>query len=309
MGGVTGGSPLLTIEPDVYVLQSSSWVVSGWTRLGRMATPRALAGSAKVGNSVYIVGGTMYDTTGVLRTTDLVERMDYTISNGSSNWVTLAPLPYPSMGSRCETVGRVIYCVLQPPQNASGKSGHAGQLLRYNLPSNTWTRLADLPQPVISAALTASHSTLYLVGGNLDGRQGTGVASAWAYSIATDTWSTLPSMTTPRSRHQLALLNGTLVAVGGVDINNNVPPYADVLSLMGGEWHQATLPGFHLLTNTAFVTLDASQSLAAGGLATFGGIGGSYFVSSLQVFDWAANATHSPPAMPVRMRDAMVVVL
>lgn len=80
--------------------------------------------------------------------------------------------------------------------------------------SKLWTRLADVPQIVYGSALAVVRGRILAIGGT--NRLGCETRDIYCYDMATNLWSAIGKMPTPRTQVQTAVLPGDeLVAVGG----------------------------------------------------------------------------------------------
>ncbi len=88
---------------------------------------------------------------------------------------------------------------------------------RYDPAADAWTTAASLPQRVNHAGLAAIEGRLIVIGGNV-GNTFTPTATVRAYDPETDAWSLLaPLLAGPRSALAVAVVDGKLHAIGGVD--------------------------------------------------------------------------------------------
>lgn len=87
------------------------------------------------------------------------------------------------------------------------------QVDRYDPATNTVTRMADIPEPLMG------HSALYLDGGYIvvigGNSSGATVDHVWRYSIADDTWTAQPHLLDARAYHACKLLSDTTIFVAG----------------------------------------------------------------------------------------------
>uniref|UniRef100_A0A0P4W6R1 Kelch-like protein diablo n=3 Tax=Scylla olivacea TaxID=85551 RepID=A0A0P4W6R1_SCYOL len=83
----------------------------------------------------------------------------------------------------------------------------------YNVLSNSWHHLNDLPEAMHGSGAAFLDGSLYLAGGKSQERYHSGL---WVYNEYKDTWSNRGSMGLGRAHFGLAALHGSLYAVGGV---------------------------------------------------------------------------------------------
>ena len=109
--------------------------------------------------------------------------------------------------------------------------------------TNTWTRIADLPEPITHSPVVVDGNTLYLVGGYVGDHPGPATTHVWKYNVSSDTWSAGPDLPAARGAGAAVRLSRELHYFGGDDRGQ---PFAGdkgthyVLSLDGGtSWTTA----------------------------------------------------------------------
>jgi N-acetylneuraminic acid mutarotase len=81
--------------------------------------------------------------------------------------------------------------------------------------SGTWTRIADMPEPLTHGGHANDGPIIYMAGGFLGDHPGGSVQSVWAYDTRTDTWSAMPSLPEARGGGALVRLGRRLHFFGG----------------------------------------------------------------------------------------------
>jgi N-acetylneuraminic acid mutarotase len=180
--------------------QSSQTAVTGTWRLTRRLVPaRAGIAAAVSDKSIVVVGGWIFG--GMLKRVDA-----YNVE--TRTWTELRSLPQPRFGHGATTINGKIYVAGGSTRLENGNSVPHNSLFVYNPGANTWTRKADMPQPVYRSLQAAVLGRLYVYAGE----EGT----FFAYSPRTDKWVTLRP---PPSRHNLgvmAAVDGKLYLTGGL---------------------------------------------------------------------------------------------
>jgi uncharacterized repeat protein (TIGR02059 family) len=128
----------------------------------------------------------------------------------------LAPMLTPRAGVGCVAVNNKIYVV----GGASGPSyslTFRNTLEVYDITTNTWSRLKDMPTARMYLKAVAIGNLIYAIGGRNYNRS-TNVVEV--YNIQTDTWSTKSSMKWERESLGLELFNGKIYAIAGYDENS-----------------------------------------------------------------------------------------
>jgi len=183
------------------------WVAAA----GTIPAPTYMGSSAGYFNGtnhyLYSFGG---NTVSTLNT----ETSIYNIE--TETWTAGAPMPAASLVGCATTAGDYIY-VLRGSDGAS----YTNTLYRYDIVNNTWSTLAPIPAatPIAWTRIATVGGNLYCVGGN-DGTDP--VNSVYRYNIAANTWTTATAMTVAHFGGSLAVVNGKLVYVMGIDAADDI---------------------------------------------------------------------------------------
>lgn len=185
----TGSSPLLSTE-----------VPGIWRMTPALVPGRADMAAAVIEKSIVVVGG----STSVQDEWQPLTRVDaYNVE--TKTWTQLKSLPEPRIRHGATTINGRIYVagglglpvILGDPQPKKS-------LFVYDPETNTWTRKADMPQPVYLSRQANLLGRLYVYAAGTD----LSAERFFAYSPATDRWVSLP---VPPSRH----MDGVMAALGG----------------------------------------------------------------------------------------------
>lgn len=150
--------------------------------------------------------------------------------------------------------------------------------------SNTWSRLADMPDKRHHLLLAAHAGHVYVFGG-LDERLWLPQDNLWRYSIEDDAWEELEPMPTDLASGSAVVLNGKIILIAGIGASKQVFEF-DPTSL---EW-----------TNRAPL-IEAREHIAAAVL------GGQIYVSGGR---WSDNELASVERLdPIRDEWQMVAPL
>ena len=191
-------------DVSIYDISSNTW--SAGTSSPNI---RAEGAGTSFGGLVYCMGGRVNGVT-----SSLVE----VYSPTSDSWTTLAPMEVARAGFQVAPMGGKLYAVGGRPVAdgpCSGPPITPGQAEVYDIPSNTWSFIADPPVPVTDAALVSKGGLLYLIGGCTS--PGTVTNALQIYDPQTNTWSAGPNMPTPRASLAAAALGDTIYAIAGID--------------------------------------------------------------------------------------------
>ncbi|MFJ7158327.1 Kelch repeat-containing protein [Streptomyces sp. NPDC101118] len=235
-----------------------------------------------------------------------------TTASAQGVWVSVPPMPTPrylvaGAAAKCPTgyAGTCVYAV---------SGDEANKVLEAYSPSaNTWMTLPSMPTPRSAVAATTapcpsglSGDCVYTAGGSRVQAPGpSGVVEA--YSAATNTWITLPSLQTPRHSAAAATgpcpeglgLKGSCVYVFGGEGNGGFLSSVEAFSPQTGVW----------VTLTPLQTARASHAGTAAPcpskhkhhgtcIYALGGVNASGDLKSVEVFNPAANNWSYAPDMP-----------
>lgn len=129
----------------------------------------------------------------------------------------------------------------------------------------TWRALAPMPEARGAAAVIVDGARIVLAGGS---DAAASLATVIAYDTATDAWSSLPGLPSPRS-HAIGARapDGSIVVIGGTATLDATQPIADVLALVDATW-EARAPMPTARGGCAAATLDDVVICAGGEAAT-----------------------------------------
>lgn len=217
VGGDSLSNPLpLTQDPDgrIYVGEfgNNSVTVFQPINVGLWATgglpnlPVALldAGSAVIGDRLYAVAG---------KTSSGAQRTLYAYSEPDKSWLALADLPaaYPPVEN--PAVAALDGKLYVFGGATAAFSGAVNKTAVYDLTTNTWTMLPDMPTARGGAAAKAIGNLIYVAGGM--NATGDSVNVLEIFNPATNSWSSGPSMNTARDNPGSAVVAGKLYMFGG----------------------------------------------------------------------------------------------
>lgn len=114
----------------------------------------------------------------------------------------------------------------------------------YDPRSDRWSELPDMPMAITHAGVATDGANIYLAGGVVGSGAGDKISATtavWRYTIASQQWTSIPSLPEPRGAGDLALLGRTLHFFGGTGIDRYVSEDEHwTLSLDDGtEWTPA----------------------------------------------------------------------
>ncbi|MEP2101337.1 MAG: kelch repeat-containing protein [Parasphingorhabdus sp.] len=172
----------------------------GWN--DGMREARSEIHATTLNGKLYVAGGI-----GLFRVLDSCEALDLK----SNNWSGCGKLPRALHHVAMAADEQYVYAsggYVSLPFKADQDAG----LFRYDPGIGTWTEISKLPHPIGQHAMVYFGSSLYLIGGQDDGKD---LDSVWRYNIATDKWSAMQSMPTARHSHAITRAGPLIYVTGG----------------------------------------------------------------------------------------------
>jgi len=170
-----------------------------WQQREDLKHARAGAAIAVVGNQIYVVGG--LGRNGPINS---VEKFDAT----TNSWIGLPPKPTAVTDARAAVLGGKIYV----PGGCDLSGMPISDMEVYDPIGNVWARMQPLPTGVCRYALTVFEGRIILTGG-WDGFEF--VNSALSFNPATNSWTELTPMPSPRGGHGASAAGGSIFVFGG----------------------------------------------------------------------------------------------
>lgn len=182
---------------------------SGWRPLRSAGLERTEVGAARIGRSIYVVGGFEAPS----KTTAAVESYDIE----RDRWRRLPAMPiavnHPAVASH-----RGALYVYGGYTDSSFRPVTAG-LQRYDPRSAEWTRLPSSPTPRAAAALAAFGGRLFAVGG---ASAGGALGTLEIYDVAAREWRSAPPMDVPREHIAAVRTGAGIYVLGGRSAAGNL---------------------------------------------------------------------------------------
>ena len=125
-------------------------------------------------------------------------------------WTEVSPLPVPLTASSAAVLNDAVYVGGGMTTPNGGPSDWFG---RYDPETDTWNRLADLPDPIHHHSLVSASGKIWLVGGI----RGSGVSNqVSSYSPTENDWRPEPDMPLGRGAHAAAVFEDQIYVIGGL---------------------------------------------------------------------------------------------
>lgn len=204
-------------------------------------------------------------------------------------WNTVAPSPIERFESQGLMVSGKLY-VFGGFYNVDIKATTRSDV--YDPGSNTWTQIADMPEPLTHAGQVADGNTIYIVGGYLGDSPGPSTDHVWKYDIVTNTWSPGPSLPALRGGGAAVRVGRSLHFIGGATRDGITKAAIDhddhyLLSLDGSTSWSTAAPLPNPRNHLAGVALDNKIYVIGGQHQSFEGTENQ---QEVDVYDPATNA-------------------
>ena len=194
-----GANDIQVMEPNPSVKETGIWD-------NQTPLPAATqeTGSVACNGKVYVLGGIVgTNSLGVIDTNTA-----WAYDPSAKTWAALAPYPGTAVdhpGAAC--LNGTVYLI-----GGLIKAGVAVKAVyAYDIATNTWAQVADLPQPRGAASVAVYAGTIYLVGGLGYPDKN----DLFAYNPAGNVWATKAPMPTARDHLIFREVGGKLYAIGG----------------------------------------------------------------------------------------------
>ena len=176
-----------------------------WTQKASIPTPRRDFAVAVVNGVIYAMGGNQGPGYVCLSSVEAYDPL-------TDSWSEKAPLPVGRVTLAAAAQNGTVYAIggdfCNPVPNP-GYLTNSSELDAYDPVGNTWTTKA--PMPIADSGGAAGISGIvYVVGGNAPPQ-----TQNQAYNAFANAWSSAAPMPTGRNGPAVALMNGTLYAIGG----------------------------------------------------------------------------------------------
>lgn len=223
------------------ITQGDEVIVTTWGIRQPEPTPRFASAAFSIGNNIYIAGGINAN----FERTNILECFDTTLGT----WSVKAPMTI----SRARAAGFSIndngYCV--------GGTDENGNILQineeYNSTNNSWTEKKQYPINIISNGV-ADNNNGYIIGGETD--NDVLITDSYMYDPIQDEWTLFTQKPTATKGHTVAINNGKIYAVGGINSSNNTLNINEVYDINAKNWEQKEGLKIPRSYSASFVQLD-----------------------------------------------------
>jgi Kelch motif protein/galactose oxidase-like protein len=193
---VVAGGYVARQQPSdrVFVLENDRW-----RELARLAEPRAAAGAAIIGDTLYVAGG-------IGRNGLATAALALALRTGK---VRTIPAPTKREHLAVTAAAGRIFALAG---RTAGIDTNLRTLESWRPGARGWTRLPPVPRSRGGTGATAIGKTLVSVGG--EEPAGT-IATVYAYNVKTRRWRRLPNLPTPRHGLGVVAFNGRVYVLAG----------------------------------------------------------------------------------------------
>ncbi|MBA3470763.1 MAG: hypothetical protein H0T53_14090, partial [Herpetosiphonaceae bacterium] len=157
------------------------------------------------------------------------------------SWKTVQPAPLARFEAQGAVVNNKLYVIggFYNSQIQATKSVDV-----YDLDSNTWQRIADIPEAITHAPVVVDGSTIYVLGGYVGDNPGGSTNHVWKLNTSTNTWSAGPNLPAGRGGAGAAMVGRKIYFYGGAtrtagQFNDTDRADHYVLNLDTGVWTTA----------------------------------------------------------------------
>jgi N-acetylneuraminic acid mutarotase len=242
LGGIMVGDTY----PTINTVQKFSLTSKTWSEVAPMPVALNHVNVAVVNDKIYYLGGMAVTAAGgplFWNASAACAVYDPSIDK----WTVLPDMPADrAIGSAATlVVGETIYLPggLLNTNLTSDEEGTVAMFTSYNVATQKWTILPDLPAPRDHAGKGIYGKTLYILGGRLNGHWNV-VDTVFGYDIDTGRWSTqYPPMPTGRGGCSSAMIGSKMFIMGGEGdpySSTNVWPQVQAYDAVKNSWTNYT---------------------------------------------------------------------
>jgi hypothetical protein len=195
VGGMTGERANELGSVEVYDPHADSWSAGP-----AMPAGRSSVGAARVGDVVYVIGGSARSG-GRVGVSDATAALD----TATRRWTRLPPVPTPRYELAAVAVGGRVYAI-----GGDTGAGPVRTVEVYDTRTRLWSAGPPLPKPRASLRAAYLDGRIYAVGGL---RGDADSADVQVLDVATGKWSAGPPLPTPLSNFGLGVYEGRLHAL------------------------------------------------------------------------------------------------
>ena len=195
----------------------------GWTAAAPMPLARSELNAAVADGRLYVAGGIAQ-----LGATPALQVYDPT----SDSWRSLAQMPEPRHHFGMASLDGRLYVSGGYRDLPFGADTARAEVWAYDVATDSWAEIADLPAPRAAHAMVALEGRLYVVGG-----VGPEPATVFAYDPKFERWAALPTPLPTLREHLTAVaLDDRVYVIGGRWSGQGNLATVEILDPAAGTW-------------------------------------------------------------------------
>lgn len=293
-GCISGGCDNAGAEPDTAIRVDS---VPAWTSRAPLPEVRTEVSVTTDGDRLFLVGG-FAPCGGGGSSAEAPGRM-WVYDAATDEWTAVGDIPEGVNHAGFVHLAGRLY-IIGGFQEASFSPTAATRI--YDIASRRWSEGAPMPTPRGAAAVVVADGRIHAIGGNVsspgavheheraDVTSDNSVGTHEVYDPATDTWSRLEPMPTPRNHLGAAVLGGRIHVVGGRSNGDFEMTAHEVFDPASGTWTS----GPAIPTGRSGIAAVERDGM----MYVFGGEAGRGTFDEAERFDPATGRWEQLPPMP-----------
>ncbi len=221
-GGATQTEP----GGGLWVPLNNSWeydpVADSWRALAPMPTPRGSALAGVVGGKIYVIGGaSVHPGAKLVSLGPTIPHRSLPTNEvydpATNKWESRSPMPTARNHAAIGVVNNKIYVLGGRVGSVFVNASATDVVEEYDPAKDSWGNArARMPTPRSGTAYATYGSKIYVAGGEYLNSQVVGAFQAIeAYDPASNQWSLLPSMATPKNAPTAVVLGNRLYIISG----------------------------------------------------------------------------------------------
>lgn len=217
------------------------------------------------------------------------ESSDHTIV-----WRKLTSFPKTTSGAKPVVLNNKIYYA---PSSYAPRS-ITSDFYYYDIPTDTWNKLANMPEAKGNLAVAEASGKIYAIGGGF-------TKTNFEYTPKTDTWQSLDSMPTARQHIDCGVVDNKIYVIGGITSFKNITKKNEMYDPEANSWSEkAPIPT--LRNNPAIVTKDSL-------IYVIGGAGSERSIwettATVECYNTKTDEWTTKADMPIKLFKPGVVVV
>jgi N-acetylneuraminic acid mutarotase len=261
----TGGAPLRVTVAEQSATTAATAAganpaAGSWQKLPNYPEPVMMNVIGSYEGKTYSVGGIDHTSGGNPL------KSGYAYDPGAGTWSPIADLPQPRVGATGAFVNGTLYVAGGAYVPSPGQSGVlTSTTYAYHPHSDSWSQVADLPEPLQNASAAVFDGKLYVVGGF---KADTSVSAAvYRYDPAANAWTRIADYPTSVESNGCGGIVGGIVCAGG-----DTEPDGHVHILNTAYVYHPQTNAWARVADMPYAVFNASYSSANGELQVVGGV-------------------------------------